>query len=55
MQTYTLPIMVLTLFGAVIAFLGFFGGGNFALTALGLGAVAVAGLLGVAGARISRS
>ena len=54
MQTYTLPVMVLTLFGAAIAFLAFFAGGNFPMTALGLGAVAVAGVLGVVGQRVSR-
>ncbi len=43
----TLPVLVLTTLGAVIAVLGFFVGGNPVWVAIGLGSVLAAGLVGV--------
>lgn len=46
-----LPVMVLTGLGALIAILGIFAAGGIELIALGLGAVALAGILQVMGSR----
>lgn len=43
----SLPVLVLTTIGAVIAVLGFFVGGNPIWVAIGLGSVLAAGLVGV--------
>lgn len=43
----SLPVLVLTTLGAVIAVLGFFVGGNPVWVAIGLGSVLAAGLVGV--------
>lgn len=47
------PIASLTILGIIVAFLGLFAAGNVWVTALGLGAIAFAGVLEVAGARRS--
>jgi membrane protein YdbS with pleckstrin-like domain len=43
----SLPVIVLTILGTVIAVLGFFAGGSIAWTTVGLGAVVVAGVIGL--------
>ncbi len=47
----SLPVVVLTVLGAVIAVLGLFAAGDIVLVIVGLAAVAVAGLLYVMGNR----
>jgi hypothetical protein len=47
----SLPVLALTFLGAIIAVLGFFAGGNIPLVVIGLGAIAVAGVLQVLGQR----
>ncbi len=51
MSAVQLPVSALTVLGIVIVALGLLVAGNVILVALGLGSVAVAGLLAVAGAR----
>ncbi len=46
-----LPVVALTVLGTVVAVLGLFAAGEVAVVALGLGAVAFAGLLAVLGTR----
>jgi hypothetical protein len=46
-----LPVTSLTILGILIALLGLFVAGNIALTAVGLAAIAVAGVLQLADAR----
>jgi hypothetical protein len=46
-----LPVVTLTVLGAIVAVLGLFAAGEIAVVALGLGAVAFAGLLAALGAR----
>jgi hypothetical protein len=43
----SLPVLVLTVLGTVVAVLGFLVGGNLLWTGLGLGAVMAAGILGL--------
>jgi nucleoside recognition membrane protein YjiH len=50
-STLQLPVLTLTVLGAVVAVLGLFAAGELAVVALGLGAVAFAGLLAVLGTR----
>jgi hypothetical protein len=45
------PVLALTLLGAVVAVLGLFAAGEVAVVALGLGSIAFAGLLAVLGSR----
>jgi hypothetical protein len=47
----SLPVVVLTMLGAVIAVLGLFAAGDIVLVIVGLAAVAVAGVLYVMGSR----
>lgn len=42
----SLPVMVLTFLGALIAVLGLFAAGEILVVGVGLGAVAVAGIIG---------
>lgn len=46
-----LPVATLTVLGAIVAVLGLFAAGSILVTAVGLAAVAVAGLLAVLGSR----
>lgn len=46
-----LPVTTLTVLGAIVAMLGLFAAGSIVVTAVGLVAIAVAGLLAVAGSR----
>jgi hypothetical protein len=43
----SLPVLILTILGTVIAVLGFLVGGSIAWTTVGLGAVLVAGVIGL--------
>lgn len=43
----SLPVLVLTILGTVVAVLGFLVGGNIVWTGIGLGAVVAAGILGL--------
>ncbi len=45
MNSPSLPVIVLTVLGAVVAVLGLFAAGDVAVVAVGLGAVAVAGMI----------
>lgn len=45
MSSPSVPVVVLTLLGALIALLGLFAAGDLALVVVGLAAVAVAGVL----------
>jgi hypothetical protein len=47
MNSPSLPVLVLTAIGAIVAVLGLFAAGNVALVLIGMGAVAVAGVLHV--------
>lgn len=47
------PVAALTVLGIIVAFLGLFAAGNIYVTALGLGAIAFAGVLEVARTRRS--
>lgn len=47
----SLPVMILTVLGALIAVLGLFAAGDIRVTIIGLVAVAFAGVLQVAGGR----
>lgn len=47
----SLPVVSLTLMGIVVAFLGLFAAGNIFVTALGIAAIAFAGVLEVLGSR----
>ena len=49
----SLPVAALTVLGILIAVLGLFAAGSVELVLVGLGAIAVAGVLQVAGARRS--
>ena len=53
MQGANIAIAMLVILGAVLTILGLFGGGNVPIMAMGLIAIAVAGLLGVMLARRS--
>jgi hypothetical protein len=46
-STVQLPVATLTVLGAIVAVLGLFAAGEIAVVALGLGAIAFAGLLAV--------
>lgn len=50
-STLQLPVLTLTVLGAVVAVLGLFAAGELAVVALSLGAIAFAGLLAVLGTR----
>ncbi len=50
-STLQLPVFTLTVLGAIVAVLGLFAAGEIAVVALGLGAIAFAGLLAALGAR----
>jgi len=43
----SLPVLMLTILGTVVAVLGFLVGGNIVWTGIGLGAVVAAGILGL--------
>lgn len=47
----SLPVTVLVILGALVAVLGLFAAGNIVVTAVGLLAIAVAGVLDVLGRR----
>jgi hypothetical protein len=49
--TTSLPVLTLVVLGAIVAVLGLFAAGDIAVTAIGLGAIAVAGVLDVLGRR----
>jgi hypothetical protein len=49
--TTSLPVATLVSLGTLVAVLGLFAAGDIAVTALGLGAIAVAGVLDVLGRR----
>lgn len=44
----SLPVVLLSGLGALIALLGLFAAGNMVIVGIGLGAIAVAGVIGVA-------
>jgi hypothetical protein len=46
-----LPVTTLTVLGAIVAVLGLFAAGSIVVTAVGLAAIAFAGILAVAGSR----
>ena len=48
MNSPSLPVLILTGIGAIIALLGLFAAGNVQLVIVGLAAIAVAGILNVA-------
>jgi len=50
-MTTSLPVITLVFLGAIIAVLGLFAAGNIVVSAVGLVAIAVAGVLEVAGRR----
>ncbi len=53
MSAVELPVTVLTVLGILISVLGLFAAGNLVMVAIGLGAVAFAGVLAVLGTRRS--
>jgi len=53
MQGANIAIAMLVILGAILTILGLFGGGNIPIMAMGLIAIAVAGVLGVMLARRS--
>ena len=48
MMTASLPTVVLTIAGSMLVFLGLFAAGDMGIVAIGLGAIAVAGVLRLA-------
>ena len=48
MMTTSLPTVVLTVAGSMLVFLGLFAAGDMGIVAIGLGAIAVAGVLRLA-------
>lgn len=50
----SLPVVTLTVLGAVLAVLGLFAAGEMSVVAMGLGAIAVAGVIGVVEKAVGR-
>lgn len=53
-STASLPVVLLSGLGTVIAVLALFAAGNMVMVAIGLGAIAIAGVIGVAERMVDR-